>query len=634
MRLIIPLIVLLLGIFHSSNAQVHRKIKEHGDLLMKKGDYNGAVKYYRSALNVDSSEVDLVFSYAQSLRLTNNYKKALFYYSKTSTLDKRRQFIQSHHYAAELYKVLGNYNKAQKEHRRFVRMYKGNRTDYIYLKSKYELKQARAFEHLRKDSVEIDLDNDHPVNTYYSEISPYLVNKESLLFSSLRSDSTKNLRVLDTALYYSRLYQSEYKENWSSGKMHSDFDNNEKIHLANSSYTPKHESVYYTECESSGSCKIYKARNDQGKWMDFQELPAQINLPGSNNTQPFVARLNGFDILFFVSDRPGGKGKLDIWYSISYSNGIYDDPINLGDSVNSPGNDICPFFMQDEQALYFSSDWYVGFGGFDIFRSKMTGSAYLSPENLGLPMNSSYNDLYFNYHDGKGVISSNRIGSITDRYKNCCNDLYFFDYKPKQIVTASEMNNMEKIERMLPLRLFFENDQPNPRSEDTVTKVIYGSSYINYISALPIYQREYSKGLKKENKENAEEEIYYFFEKEVEGGYQDLKEALKLILKELENGGNIEIAIKGFASPLSHSEYNRNLTLRRIKSVENEIYHFNLGSLRKYLSENKLKIVRYPFGEDLVSPKVSDDRNDKRNAIYSKQAAFERRVEIIRVSEN
>ena len=68
--------------------------------------------------------------------------------------------------------------------------------------------------------------------------------------------------------------------------------------------------------------------------------------------------------------------------------------------------------------------------------------------------------------------------------------------------------------------------------------------------------------------------------------------------------------------------------------MENEIYHFNMGSFRKYLNENKLRILREPYGEDLVSSKVSDDRNDRRNAIYSKQAAFERRVEVIRVSEN
>jgi len=151
------------------------------------------------------------------------------------------------------------------------------------------------------------------------------------------------------------------------------------------------------------------------------------------------------------------------------------------------------------------------------------------------------------------------------------------------------------------------------------------------VSKTSIYEREYSKGLKGEKKTDAEEEIDHFFESEVKLGYSDLKEALKLLHAELEQGSKIELVIKGYASPLSKADYNRRLTLRRIASVENEMMQYDGGVLKEFIQNGNLIISRYPFGEDKISRKVSDDLNDKRNAIYSKHASFERRVEIIAI---
>ena len=113
--------------------------------------------------------------------------------------------------------------------------------------------------------------------------------------------------------------------------------------------------------------------------------------------------------------------------------------------------------------------------------------------------------------------------------------------------------------------------------------------------------------------------------------YDDLKEALKYVLQDLDSGKRITLDIKGYASPLSSAAYNKKLTLRRINSVRNELSHFHGSDLDPYLQSGQLKIRVFPYGEDEAAVGVSDDANDRRNAVYSKKAAFERRVEIIAV---
>ena len=614
------------------SAQLQKKYMEHADKQMESGDHYGALRNYQLGMWVDSGDVDVCFAYANALRMTNNYAKALHYYKKVQKSDRDRKYVVAAHFAGEMYKFLGDYNKSQKEHQRFIKKYKGDREKYEYIKSLYEVEHSSDLIHLMRDSSELLPDNQHPINTVFSEFGAYFVNDTLLLYSTLRSDSTKKKLVLDSNTYFARIHMGRIKEKWEAVGSHPAFDKAEEVHIVNATFSPKGEYVFYAEC-SGFNCQIYRATVTGEVWTDFTLLPDKINLKGTSTTQPFMARIKGLDVLYFVSDRPGGYGKQDIWYSIAYSNGLFEDPVNLGENINSPGNDICPFYLDEEEALYFSSDYYLGMGGFDIFRSMLKEEEYQQNQNMGPPINSSYNDLYFRYHAGEAVISSNRKGSLTDQFENCCNDLYFFDFEPKSITPLEELTTIERINKLLPLRLYFHNDEPNPRSNDTTTDILYSASYIEYISKKELYEKEYTKGLSGDEALEAENEMSLFFRNEVKLGYDDLSQALKLLEKELNEGSTIELSIKGYASPLSKSEYNRNLTFRRINSVENQIEHFNYGSLKSFMDSGKLILKRFPFGEDRLTQRVSDDVNDKRNAIYSKKASFERRVEILSIKK-
>ena len=113
--------------------------------------------------------------------------------------------------------------------------------------------------------------------------------------------------------------------------------------------------------------------------------------------------------MYFSSNRPGGEGGFDIYVSY-FKKGEWTTPENLGSRINSPGNEITPFF--DGETLFYSSDYHHGLGGFDVFKSEVVAGQWTYPENMGKGANSPGDDYYFvkNMLTGETYVSSNRLG--------------------------------------------------------------------------------------------------------------------------------------------------------------------------------------------------------------------------------
>lgn len=151
------------------------------------------------------------------------------------------------------------------------------------------------------------------------------------------------------------------------------------------------------------------------------------------------------------------------------------------------------------------------------------------------------------------------------------------------------------------------------------------------------YKKEYSKGLTGIRTNEAEEDIEDFFLQYVDKGVRDLELFRTLLLKELDKGAKINITVKGFASPLAKTDYNVNLTKRRIASLVNYMREYDNGVFVPYLNgtaENGGKVVfsEVPFGEYTANQLTSDNPNDVQNSVYSRAAAIERKIEIQSVS--
>ncbi|HDR68483.1 MAG TPA: hypothetical protein ENN61_05470 [Bacteroidaceae bacterium] len=185
------------------------------------------------------------------------------------------------------------------------------------------------------------------------------------------------------------------------------------------SITADGQTLYFTACnrpDGMGKCDIYFSQLENGQWRVPENPGPPVNTAASEKHPSISADGR---LLYFCSDRKGGKGGYDIW--MSYKDGeSWTTPVNLGDSVNTPGMEQSPFIHPDQQTLYFSSDGWPGLGKGDLFKTtKSDSNQWTTPVNLGFPINT-FNDevgLIVNATGDRAYFSSNRhSGTDTDIY--------------------------------------------------------------------------------------------------------------------------------------------------------------------------------------------------------------------------
>lgn len=149
------------------------------------------------------------------------------------------------------------------------------------------------------------------------------------------------------------------------------------------------KTLYFTACsrsDSYGRCDLYTSEFVDGYWSQPVNLGSNVNTE-SWESQPAISS-DGRQ-LFFVSNRPGGVGKKDIWVTYKNNKGNWTKAKNLGKDINTSKDDVSPFLHWDNQTLYFSSKGYVGMGGFDVFLSRLNElGEWGTVKNIGYPINS------------------------------------------------------------------------------------------------------------------------------------------------------------------------------------------------------------------------------------------------------
>jgi len=439
------------------------------------------------------------------------------------------------------------------------------------------------------------------VNTYGPELNFVQIDENTAYYTS---------STFQEDMYQSAIFSSTLKdEKWQKGKY---------INLGNSystanSHFPKNELVFYfSVCDDQGNCKI-ALRNY--KKQITEELNSNINLLNSTNTQPHITIHNQQKVMYFVSDRKGGFGGMDIWLSIINKYGKYGIPINAGDKINSEFDEITPFFNSFEEVLYFSSNRENGVGEFDIYTANGKLNLWDKPINA-IQLNTKQDEMYLSfYSQTKGYFSSNRKGALYTSNEFCCNDIFSFEFEEPVI---EEPESILRIAQYLPLKLYFHNDEPDCCTMSVTTDKTYKDAYISYFKMEETYNL-YSPNLT------------VFFEDSLKGNFNKLKRIFSHMLADLKLGKKLQLHVKGFSSPLHKKEYNINLSKRRIQSFVNYLRLYENMSFSPFLKSGFLEIIELPFGESKATKKVSDNPNDKINSIYSLDAILERKIEIIDV---
>ncbi len=634
-------------------AQSLKAFEKAGDKAFAAKDYYTAYSYYFNAAQKAPEEIRLWYKQADAARNFNAYGLAEGLFEKVAEADTARRFAAAWFRLGQLRKVAGNYDGAIAAFSAFLASQPED--NYMSAWAKEETGTCRwAKSAAPPEDKIIRVEHlDKRINTRYSEFGPLPVG-DTLFYSSYRyqfsEDKHRPKRKLAKVLM---------SKNLSRGRLVPRGFNIAEKHTAHATISPDGQRFYFTVCDyvsdSDIRCRIfYREKDRRGRWKRTpRPMESNINVPGYTATQPSI----GFDsvlqkqVLYFVSDRPGGKGKLDIWYTV-LEESKFAEPQNL-EAVNTPQNEITPFFDDRAQVLYFSSDRHPGLGGYDIFKIAATfpdtpgGEKWSAIENLGPPVNSSFNDLYYApSENGKTAwLASNRPGSfyLDAGNKACCYDLWrvFYEEKkdsstaepppPPTPAVTEEPELPTTLEEFLPLKLYFDNDEPDRRTRRRTTRKTYVSTFGKYYNRKAEYVRRYTKGMEDDAASDATLAIETFFDEELKKGMDHLERFSEILLRRLQAGDTVEIVLKGFTSPRAETDYNDRLAQRRISCVRNQFQTWKAGAFENYLDSGQLIISEAPFGETMVSAPVSDDLKDERNSIYSVEASRERRVEIVEV---
>ena len=625
------ILYLVIFLFTLQIVNSQSRVINKADKYFDNGDFYSASYLYKQALNKMYNK-NLAYKYAEACRLNYDYKNAETYYKKLSyDADFNKPML--YYNLAMVQKGLGKYQLAQRNFNKFLNKYERN--DFYKTKAKHEyISCKKALEMSFAKDYSINLSHcDTSINSIYGELKITDLNGVKY-FTALRPDLTDTVNTKLLSLLYS------VKQNVKKEVI---FQPNDTSNIPNFCFNIDKTKIYFTKCKQKNKklrCYIYKGDFSGDKVTGIKKLSSSVNFPGYNSTQPYITKYRDKELLFFASNRQDGFGKYDIWVSEIYEDGGNASAKNLGKNINSVDNEISPYYDAEKEQLYFSSEWYANFGGFDIFKANGNPDYFNEPENMGMPINSSYNDYYFNINNeyNRAYLSTNREGVLTDKTGNCCNDFYSYPVHKQEVPEIVDVKKIKTdMRQLIPITLYFHNDEPNPRTRDTTTQFTYDQTYTQYIKMLEEYETEYSKGTKGDKQIKAIETIDNFFSDKVEKGYSKLVNFAVLMRELLDNGEKIKITIKGFASPLNSTDYNINLSKRRIQSLVNYFETFDNGYFKKYITGTaqnggKITFERIAFGEDTADLNISDDLSDLKNSVYSPDAANERKIKVLAVS--
>lgn len=407
----------------TSFGQVSKKRAEkHFDNL----SYAKAIELYEYYVDKHPNDTEAQLGLARSYAKINDPENAVKWYAK-SIEDKQVDHNDYLVYAQMLSEV-GNYQ----ESKNWFEKYKN-------VSSKTEISNAKiaAIEELEsfyKDSARYDIKN-LSINSSSIEFAPAYYNN-GILFSSSRS-ACKAIKLNQSHSWNESSFLDLF---WTDQDTVLRLDKaiNSRFHEGASYFIKKDSTLFFArnnfskkngkEQGASGinKIKLYKAEPNQGKWA-INELPFNGNEYSTGDPFYFVSK----NTLYFVSDREGGFGGTDIYKSV-FENNSWSEPENLGNKINTPGNERTPYINEENKLLYFASDGHGGLGGLDVFVTDYPNEGNV--ENMGYPINTPKDDfgLIINKENKEGYLSSNRNGG------KGLDDIYAFVIKedPKILISG------------------------------------------------------------------------------------------------------------------------------------------------------------------------------------------------------
>tara|TARA_B100000674_G_scaffold78464_2_gene54541 strand:+ start:19550 stop:21700 length:2151 start_codon:yes stop_codon:yes gene_type:complete len=488
---IVFLVAVSLSLF--TNAQVDEKIynskakvvRKAGDKAFNNGDFFGATAYYQKFLiendtliqkhgifvgRFQSLHVKYQYRLAESYRLSRDYMKSEKFYMLVFQA-KPNKYPKSQFYLAQMQMMNGKYEKAKENFLQFKKAYKdASDSSYFRKMVKLYIASCEAAPTILKDTLDIRIHHpDTSVNKSHVEMSPIPLSDSTLLYASLRSDTVVYINKDDSlSTVPHRKFYIAKKENDSTWVMQDEYAegwfNAEGTENGNGCFNQDSSIFYFSRGIRNARGQLifhlyYANREDGETWSEPIKMNDEINVKNFHSTQPSMGYhfKKQVPLLYFVSNRvQGSRGGWDIWFSeFDAKKNQWKSPKNGGSKINTTLNEMSPRYNIDNKTMYFSSEGWPGLGGFDIFKTIGELKDWSQPKNIGYPINTGVDELYFSKEKegDAGYFVSNRKGSVSLKNPTCCDDIYY--YKENDFIHLGvkgktyEVQELKKVEDTL-----------------------------------------------------------------------------------------------------------------------------------------------------------------------------------------
>lgn len=401
----------------SSSAAV--KFFNEGRVETENLQFARAEEYYKAALREDNNFFEAHMELGELLLRQKRYDEARMHYKTAIRIDSLRYkpvFFPLGN--AEM--MAGDYVNARIHFQ--VYLQQEGMSERNRLLAARNIKNCDfAIEAIRKPVPFNPVSVGPGINTFDDEYWPSITaDGQMMMFTRQPNIDPKFARFenVQEDFYVSYLISGQWDEAKNAGMpLNTEQNEGAQTLSSNGSY------MFFTACDKKGnigSCDLYFSAFSDGWWTTPLNLGKPVNT-AYWESQPSVTA-DG-KMLFFCSNRPGGLGGKDIWFTLMSETGRWKVPVNMGPMVNTAGDESSPFIHFDGRTLYFSSDGRTGMGGSDLYLTRMNAdSTWTVPVNLGYPINTS------NDESGLIIESSGRKAYFsTIRDKAYGKDIFSFD---------------------------------------------------------------------------------------------------------------------------------------------------------------------------------------------------------------
>lgn len=400
-----------------------KKAREFSEL----DEYHNALNTYLEAWKIKSTDPQVAYEIALTYMRLNNEAKTypfLIVAQQGGIKDDKMTlyFARAFHMQHKFSDAITNYEKYLKEN--------SKHTPETIHRVQGWIKNCNVGLELMKTPEKVTISNLGPqINSNFPDYAPVISADESVLIYTSRRDNTTGGEKDVDGEYFEDIYESVKTYNkWEQGKQLSKLINTE-THDASISLSPDGMELIMYRSTPSDKGDLFISNLKNNDWASPKRLGKTIN---TSYWEPSASITSDEKTLFFTSNKKGGFGGTDIYMSRMLPNGEFGPAINLGPEINTAEDDDAPFIHPDSKTLYFSSKGHDCIGGFDIFVCKIdveTGKLMSKPKNIGYPINTAGDDIYFTWSaDGKrAYFASERDGGYGDK------DIYMLEREEVKI---------------------------------------------------------------------------------------------------------------------------------------------------------------------------------------------------------